>query len=210
MTDSPTIAKLAGWVSAPRLTKYVASGLDPVELYRWNSQLAAAVFEIIGHAEVLLRNAIHNQLTAKSAPLLWFDDPFYRFNAKTRQDIAAAKSKATVRGVVDPSKVVTELTLGFWRFMLSNTYSATVWPRVSPVFAGIVRSQRDLRVIAPAVTGINDTRNRIAHQRPVFHLPTVSLEADIITLASWIGPDGAGWIRSVSRVGAVLADKPTK
>jgi hypothetical protein len=72
-----------------------------------------------------------------------------------------------------------------------------------------VRSRRDFRLISPHVTAINDTRNRIAHQRPVFHLPANCLEADIITLASWIDPDAAGWIKSVSRVGTVLAAKPT-
>jgi len=204
-----TLQRLEGWVSVERLAKY-RQAADPVALYEWNAELGAAVFELIGHTEVLLRNAIHAQLATRSGTTAWYDDPRYRFNTLTASDIANAKTRAGAHGrTVTPSRVVAELTFGFWRYMLSSTYQATVWPKASLAFRGLPRSQRSRATIERQVLSINDTRNRIAHQEPVFTLPTARLEADIETLAGEIDPRAGVWIASISRVTATLAARPS-
>jgi len=137
-------------------------------------------------------------------------DPFYRFNVQTLQDIAKAKTRAGGSGrQVTPDRVVSELTFGFWRYMLSATYQATVWSQVSHAFQGLRRSQRNRDSIEHQVLTIADTRNRIAHQEPVFTLPVARLETDIVKLAGQIDPRAAAWLRSVSRVSSVLVAKPS-
>ena len=55
-------------LSPERLRPYrTAVGGDleqAIALYTWNAQSAAAFFEVLGHFEVVLRNALHNELTA--------------------------------------------------------------------------------------------------------------------------------------------------
>jgi hypothetical protein len=211
MTGLVVTSDLEHWFSTPRLSTYRATGLDPVDMYRWNAQLAAAVFEVINHTEVLIRNAFDKQLSAYSGTDFWFDDPRYGFNARTLSDITKAKNRATKPNTpLTAGAVLSEFTLGFWRWMVSANYNTTAWPRVRRSFTGLLRRDRDRLMIEPLVVKINETRNRVAHHETVFTLPTTALEDDMILLASWIDPDAAGWIKSVSRVGAVLADKPTR
>ncbi|MCL2652741.1 MAG: hypothetical protein FWD63_03015 [Propionibacteriaceae bacterium] len=203
-----SVGQLEVWASHARLAKYRQAS-DPVALYVWSGELSAAVFELIGHMEVLLRNAIHVHLAAKSGAVPWYDDQFYRFNHQTCQDIVKAKARAGGGGrTVTPDRVVSELTLGFWRYMLSATYQATVWPRASHAFQGLRRSQRNRANIEHDVLAIAETRNRIAHQEPGFTLPQAQLEADIVKLAAYIDPQAAQWMHSISRVSQVLAAKP--
>ncbi|MDR1511968.1 MAG: Abi family protein [Propionibacteriaceae bacterium] len=211
MTSSASRAQLEQWISADRFSKYLTATncSDPVALYEWNSNLASAAFEIIGHTEVLLRNAIHRHLAARSGQTSWYDDASYGFNGQTRNDIANAKSRARSQGGrLTGGRVVAQLSFGFWRYMLSSTYQATVWPRASRAFQGVPRSQRDRRTIERMVIGINNTRNRIAHAESVFDLPADRLEKDIIDFAALIDPKAAAWIKSISRVGTVLAVRP--
>ena len=204
-----SLSQLEVWVSQARLAKY-RDATDPVALYVWNAELGAAVFELIGHVEVLLRNAITATLVPKSGTLPWYDDPFYRFNHQTLQDITKAKARAGGGGrIVTPDRVVSELTFGFWRYMLSATYQATVWPSANRAFQGLRRSQRNRASLEAQVLAIADTRNRIAHQEPIFTVPQTRMEADIIELAGHIDPLAAKWIQSISRVSAALALKPS-
>jgi len=207
-TKPVTVNQLEGWFSSARLAKYHQAA-DLVALYAWNAELGAAVFELIGHVEVLLRNAIHQQLAARSTMPNWYDDPYYRFNPQTLADIAKAKARAAGGGRgLTSDRIVSELTFEFWRYLLSSSYQATVWPRASHAFQGLRRSQRSRPMIESQVTLIADTRNRIAHQEPVFTLPVAHLEADILKLAKMINPQAADWIGSQSRVSGVIAARP--
>ena len=77
-----SVGQLEVWVSPARLAKYRQSS-DPVALYVWSSELSAAIFELIGHVEVLLRNTIHVRLSLRFGSLPWYDDPYYHFNSQT-------------------------------------------------------------------------------------------------------------------------------
>ena len=209
MTDQPSLQQLEDWFSQARLSTYRGAS-DPAALYAWSARLGVAVFELIGHTEVLLRNAIHARLAANSGSLNWYDDPFYHFNSQTLQDINQAKARATRSGhTPTPDRVVSELTLGFWRYLLSSTYQTTIWPSASHAFQGLPSRQRDRSTIEQEVLSLVSTRNRLAHQEPVFMLSPHLLEDDIILLASHINPQAATWIKSISRVSSVLAERPS-
>lgn len=56
---------LLRWLSPPRLEPYLdAAGImqDAVRLYRWNVELFGAVYEPLNIFEVVLRNALDDQL----------------------------------------------------------------------------------------------------------------------------------------------------
>ena len=59
---TPDESLLEQWVSTERLNRYRAADVPTTELYLWNAELSAAYFEIVGHAQVLLRNAYSIQL----------------------------------------------------------------------------------------------------------------------------------------------------
>lgn len=56
------------WVSKRRLEPYMKQTAGNQELawdlYEWNAEISAALFEVIHHVEVLVRNAMMRQLEA--------------------------------------------------------------------------------------------------------------------------------------------------
>src|SRR5689334_14453672 len=106
-------------LSPERLGPYViaaggdtAAGLD---LYSWNTQVSAALATTIGHVEVVVRNAMHENLTIWStrrfAEPRWYLDPGRLF--QPRQADVVRDARRRLRGRESPGHVVAELTLGF-------------------------------------------------------------------------------------------------
>ncbi len=90
-SPSPLSRLLERRLSVERIGPYrttVAGDLDrALLLYEWNAAVGAAFYEAIGHLEVVLRNALHEQLTAwHTAQQLhgqWYDDPNQRLSGPT-------------------------------------------------------------------------------------------------------------------------------
>jgi hypothetical protein len=82
-----------------------------VRLYRWNASVSAAFWEVLGHGEVILRNAMHNELVAhhqrRSDPGEWFDDTRRVLTQQALDDVRTAKWRAG--SGAPPGKVVAGL-----------------------------------------------------------------------------------------------------
>jgi hypothetical protein len=202
-------ANLERWVSAERLAPYRNSAHDACALYAWNARVASGLFEMIGHAEILLRNVLHTQLTLASREAPWFDDPAYRFTSRSAADIAAARRRVERTGrAAAPGRVVAELPFGFWRFLLASTYQTTIWPRVASGFCGVPRSSRSRSEIEGIVARLHLLRNRVAHHEPVFESDLPGHFRDVVRLAELVEADAGRWFRDISRVEALLAERP--
>ncbi|MEV6306425.1 hypothetical protein AB0M02_43945 [Actinoplanes sp. NPDC051861] len=191
--------------SPERLEPYLGAAdgdLDvALDLYAWNADLSADLSTTIGHVEVLLRNAIHQNLTEWSEERFgepkWFLDPGHRLQPRAVQDIAAARRRATRSGRPEtPGRVVAELSFGFWRFLLANHYDGTLWREtLYRAFPGQARR----RPIHDAAAVLHLCRNRLAHHEPVFNRPVDGIHASAVALADWICPVSRGWIERHSR-----------
>jgi hypothetical protein len=51
-------------------------------------------------------------------------------------------------------------------------------------------------------------RNRLAHHETIIRRPLAGHYDDMLKLATLIDPDARAWIEKVSRVSAVLGDRP--
>jgi len=138
--DTPLPEGTAGAIerhlSSARLSTYLTAtrgDLDAaVDLYRWNAAVSAALWESIGHAEVVLRNATHDALSARHAAKgrqgQWYDDPARELDQHARDDVAKAIRRAKAGASPPAGKVVAELSFGFWRYLLAKRYTALLWP----------------------------------------------------------------------------------
>jgi hypothetical protein len=200
-------------LSSDRLGPYkLAAAHDferAVALYTWNAQLNTALAETIGHLEVLVRNVLHEHLTAWSTATfnesVWYRDPGRLLAARMHQDIREARSRATRDGRVEtPGKVVSELSFGFWRFLLAAAYHRTLWtPCLTRAFPGRARADVQARLAL-----VNLARNRCAHHEPMHNRPVDQIHADAIELASWLCVPMSGWIAARTRVPDVLTRRP--
>ncbi|WP_244881209.1 Abi family protein [Micromonospora maris] len=199
--------------SPERLGPYqaaVGGDLDQaVALYEWNAKMSGVFWITLGHVEVLIRNAMHRQLTDWSTQAhgepRWYLDPGQVLAPRRREEIAEARRRATRDGRQEtPGRVVAELTFGFWRYLLISSYDRSLWPHLRNAWP----SKQLRREVHNPVADLHEFRNRIAHHEPIYNRPLRELHTKALDLASWTCPDTAAWISSRCDVLAVLATRP--
>lgn len=195
------------WLSPERFAAYErAAGGDPdlaSRLYEWNARAAAALFEIIHHFEVLLRNAIVRQLAADGqSPATVPGSPWVQ-GAKQIQEV---ESRLKRRGkAITTGRVYSGLSFGFWQSMFGADYEELWRHSLKNVFR---HSRADRPVIAAYLESLNQVRNRIAHHGSLIELD-VKVEAQkIVRLVSWIDADAAEWIKGIERVSEISDQRP--
>jgi hypothetical protein len=211
-------------LSAERLAPYRAAAAGDLSramfFYERNSELSAAFWAVLGDLEVVVRNAMDERLRAWSVAEYgkpdWYRDRGGLFTAQTAREVAAARRRAGAAGGAGTAgaagrrpesggRVVAELPLGFWRYLLSSRYERTLWlPCLRDAFPGIrgVGMRRDVH---DALRDLHLLRNRIAHHEPIHNRPLVELHAVLLTTAGWVCPTTRDWIAGRSRLPALLA-----
>src|SRR3954452_18611892 len=184
---SPSALLIQRHLSAPRLATYVhAMGGDldrAVELYLWNAAVAGALWEVLGHVEVVLRNVLHDALTARHQRLgrsgQWYDDPARELSQHARDDISRARQRLQRAGApLLPGKIVAELGFGFWRFLLARRYTASLWPALRPAFPYLPGSDR--RLLEARVARLPVLRTRVPPHEPLLAEPLPDRYTDLL------------------------------
>lgn len=214
MPETASIAKVAAALSAERMKPYLehAEGdlSAAVRLYEWNLVVSGALYEALGILEVVLRNAIHERLMERhgNRPGYWYDDPAGILSDMAHKDVASARQRIRkLHRSETPGRVVAELSFGFWKFLLSRRYEASLWTAdLRHAFPRLRPQRRSL--VYGALDELHALRNRIAHHEPIYRR---LLERDAETtsrILEWIGPEVREWADTRSRLHAVLAARP--
>jgi hypothetical protein len=204
-------------VSLERLGAYraVAGGdLDrAVDLYEWNAAVSGAFFEVLGHLEVILRNALNEQLTvwhaATGRPGGWYDDPAGILDEHRHEEIATARERLLkARKSETAGRIVAELNFGFWRFLLDKRYQPILWAQaLRHAFPNLTPADR--RAVYGPVVRLNEFRNRIAHHEPIHRLDLTRLHQEALGIVDLIDHDVASWLSGLSRVPALSSARPS-
>lgn len=191
-----------------------------VALYEWNITASGALYEALAMIEVVVRNAIHDQMAAwhqaEGHAKTWLDDPQRRLEHRATADIAAARERAEswrkVNGKVQPTRpdppvgaIVAELNFGFWRFLLARRYEGTLWTHaIRHGFPGA----RNRRAVEDPMMQLHKLRNRVAHLEPIFARNLRRDEAAMSQVLDAICPTTSDWARRLRRVQDVDANRP--
>lgn len=185
---------------------------DAVRLYEWNGLASGAMHEILGKVEVLLRNALdrrlqeRHELSGRAGD--WWDDPTAVLDERRREDARRARQHVR-RQPVTHGRILAELSFGFWRYLLSSRYEATLWtPALRHGFPHLRPAGRQ-RIYQP-VDHLHALRNRVAHHEPIHRLDLAKYENDAVFVAGCMDPGLADWIRATSRLTEVLARRPAR
>lgn len=201
------ILSLEKGLSYERLTRYtrITNG-DPekrLRLYLWNAELCAALYLPVQGLEVVLRNALHDELT-KMYGNNWFnhaDLPLAHVQATMVKEIQARLKKQGK--AITPASVVADLSLGFWVALVGKDYDATLWR--SCLYKAFVNRpepfkrksiHRDLEVI-------RYLRNRIAHHEPILRPDLPQIHDRILGAIDWFSGEFSGWMAAHSRFSAL-------
>jgi len=211
------IANLRGDLSPERLLRYERlssrAGLPgALALYDWDVRLSGAFFEEIHYLEVVLRNALATRLTdMNGGNSEWFKRSDW-FTDKSFSDITDALWRLDKRRKPKTSgHVISELSLGFWRFLTAARYHQLFWQKTNgfhQAFPGLSDALHHRGDVYDIVQELNLLRNRIAHHQSILERDHLADHATIVQLVGWISPDSAMLLTMVGRVPRLVARPP--
>lgn len=170
------------YISDIRLFQYerknLISGHGAMDLYFFNTCVSQEVMGMISIFEVILRNKIHNLLR----PLNYLNEASkvlseadYKHIKKTTR---AIEKKGNAPAIIE-SRLITELTIGFWRYVVSNE---KLWiQHLHKIFQKEIRKKYKIKSgeVAKAVHRIYLLRNKIAHHERIVYKRGVDLFKDM-------------------------------
>jgi hypothetical protein len=182
-------------------------------LYQWNAQISAAFLEILGHVEVLFRNAIDQQFSPShpGSPLsiiqtdVWLCDPSILTPESREKVNEAIKRLQSERKRPTRDRVLASLSFGFWQALFSGIYEG-LWR--ATLFRAFQHGSGKRREIASLAGHILHFRNRIAHHEAIFFSDLRGRHGEILQLARVIDPEASRYIAGLSRIDDLLSDMP--
>ena len=207
-------------VTVERLYSYLAStGFElerAFELYEWNMRASAGVLTTTAMVEVVIRNAMDEQLTRWAERCRpgqsWFD--VAPLDTRGRSDVSIARGRATRRGQFREAhgKVIAELPLGFWRYLVTWRYHTSLW--VPALAAAFPRGAKDLRRRLDAtehhLQRLMFVRNRAAHHEPIHGRDLARDLAAAVELVDWVCPHATAWVAARSPLGQLIRERPDR
>lgn len=208
--------KLEKTLSRPRMKRYFDAashggfrGMDAVQLYAWNAEVAGALWGPLHIYEVVLRNAVSEALTNVYGPNWPWDRTFeLSLGSPTgggrtynpRRDLQKTRDHA--RGKI--GKIIPEMKFVFWQKMFTSRHDERLWKdHLESVFPNM-ESFQDYKLkraeIYNNVDKIRELRNRIAHHEPIFMR---NLEDDFNKIRAFVGYrciDTESWMHSHQKV----------
>lgn len=195
-------------LSAERLLGYVSTcGGDrrlAIKRYERNTSLSEALYGVVQGFEVALRNALTSAI-ATSLGSEWYHG--FPLRAGQRAAVEEASQKISRAGkLVSPSRVVANLTFGFWASLVGPHYEKTLWvkhlhrafPHAKQTLSLSNGEQRVVTIprarIAERIDSIKALRNRIAHHEPILLFATEQRYCEILEATAWICPTTSAWI----------------
>ena len=211
-------ADLRRHLTAERLSSYdLAAGGDrrlAFSLYEWNMEAAAVVMTTTGMVEVIVRNAMDQQLRRwtqrRRDGRSWFDEA--PLDLRGIADVAQARDRATHRGrrAEIHGKVIAELSLGFWRYLAASRYLTSLWiPALGHAFAGSPRALTERRVaVEQDLFKLHFVRNRAAHHEPIHRRNLLADHDAALRVTGWISPECSAWIADRSAIPRIVLERP--
>jgi len=176
--------------------------------YRCNIELSEAFYPCISTFEVLFRNAISRELS-----VLFCRDDWYAIFATTpgltglnKYISQANRQIAGRKECSSPSKIVAELTLGFWVSLFNVEYERILWKDLRRIFPNMPKKARQRKKIAPPLNRFRAFRNRIFHHEPIsWNLGNVTqIHTEMLTVMGWMNKDIPLWIAPFDRFDTVF------
>ena len=210
-------------VSYKRMRRYLnACGGDKRKaqtLYRLNLRLSQEMFTLINYYEVALRNAIDHIMSSNFGadwirdsiqPGGIFDNPL---TLGTTRIINRVYNAQVTKGKYSPSKMLSAMEFGVWKYMFSTTQYRASGRRLLNVFPNKPKSSAAIQYnnlfFFNALDSVNRLRNRIAHHEPICFMNDmeaistsyIKLSYTRITLLfTWMGIDAKSLLYGLDHI----------
>jgi len=196
--------------SEKRLEKYFNKYSDEdkaITHYQCNIELSEVFYPSIAVFEVLLRNAISKELTKLFGREDWYvvfaTTPglidLNKYITQANRQIANREETST------PSKIIAELTLGFWVSLFNVEYERILWKDLRRAFPNMSKRERQRKKVTPPLNRFRTFRNRIFHHEPIcWNVERLrQIHAEMLMVIEWINKDIYLWLASFDRFNGV-------
>jgi hypothetical protein len=199
-------------LSEPRLAPYlVAAGGDAaraLDLYDWNSAMAAAAFGVLEVVEIAARNAFNDALSSTYGSAWWRpDNPPKILHGKCRDRAIEAMARLERAGApLSTGKFVSEMSFGFWAMLTTRPYDRYWRAALHKAFAGKPPARR---LVQQRMQRLNRLRNRIAHHEIIWSRDLCQDRDAAVALLHAFDPFLTDWTsRRFNRFDDELARRP--
>ena len=164
-----------------------------IELYHANIRISEAFYPVLAVFEVALRNSLNRELIAYFGTEDWYLQIESTTGLRNlKNEINTAKRHISNRNeTITGSKVVAELTLGFWVRLMNAEYERILWKPLRRAFPFADKKDRQRNKISAPINNIRAFRNRVFHHEPIaWNLTKLNeLHQEILTVLKWLNKD---------------------
>lgn len=177
--------------------------------YRCNIQLSEAMYVSLSVFEVTLRNALCRELKQMAGRDDWYvvfpNTP--GLSGLNRYITQAAKQISGRHEQITPSKIIAELTLGFWVSLLNSEYERILWKDLRRAFPFMPKAKRKRKHISAPLNRFRTFRNRVFHNESIcWNIERVKeIHSEIIEVLGWMNRDVPNWLAQYDRFQSVKA-----
>jgi len=102
---------------------------------------------------------------------------------------------------ITPSKIIAELTFGFWVSLLNSEYERILWKHLRKAFSNMPRHDRKRRNISTPLNMFRHFRNRIFHNEPIYWNLNriIEIHSEMLKVIGWMDKDLPQWVRDQER-----------
>ncbi len=176
--------------------------------YQCNLSLSEAMYPSLSVLEVTLRNALCRELRTMTGREDWYavfpnTQGLTNLNKYITQ---ASKYISGRREQVTPSKIIAELTLGFWVSLLNSEYEKILWKDLRRAFPYMPKNCKQRKNVSAPLNRFRTFRNRVFHNESIcWNLNSVkALHDEFIILLGWMNKDMPRWLALSDRFDSVI------
>lgn len=178
--------------------------------YKCNLQLTEAFYTSLSVFEVTLRNTLCRELETMTGREDWYAIfPTTSGLARLNKYITQANKQISGRHeTITPSKIVAELTLGFWVSLLNSEYERILWKDLRRAFPYLQKKDRQRKTVSAPLNTLRAFRNRVFHNESIcWNLDRVEeIHKEMVTVLGWMNKDIPGWLDQIDRFNSVCSD----
>jgi hypothetical protein len=219
MGSAPTQTELEAWISRERYQLFrVAANHDhdvTRRLYEWNATASGAFLELLSYLEVILRNAVDSELATLEVPPTarvqsdrgwWFSSPTFLAEPELKK-FETARSHIRDPEKFNRDKVLSSLTFSFWQSIFGGAYEELFRHHSRKAFSAAPNGfQR--KDVSRRLDALRLLRNKVAHHQPIHDYPLEEQFEQALELREWTDPRACEWVRDLSTIPAILAERP--
>lgn len=178
--------------------------------YKCNLRLAESFYTSLSVFEVTLRNALCRELETMAGREDWYTVfPTTSGLARLNKYITQASKQISGRHeAITPSKIIAELTLGFWVSLLNSEYERILWKDLRRAFPYLQKKDRKRKTVSAPLNTFRAFRNRVFHNESIcWNLDRVEeIHKEMVTVLGWMHKSIPVWLDQVDRFNLVCSD----